>query len=163
MPFSLQSEPVGHLGRLPVHCEQCNAECCRYVGIRVSEPRDLADCDELNWYLYHKGVCIYIDEGGDWCVQVRTRCRYLARDNRCGNYQCRPQVCRDHEVRECEANPSDSETGPIFMTPEQFHRYIREHYALHGGRLRRRREPGFVTRPRRPPSGKRRPGCSLDS
>ena len=37
-----------------------------------------------------------------WYLQVHTECRELQSDNRCGIYETRPQICRDHSTVDCE-------------------------------------------------------------
>ena len=58
-------------------CRLCNAECCRYITVDLATPKDEEDWDEIKWMLLHEGVIIYVDEDGDWNVEVKTKCKFL--------------------------------------------------------------------------------------
>jgi Fe-S-cluster containining protein len=49
-------------------------------------------------------------------------CQHLLPDNRCGNYEDRPQICRDYNTDACEYDdPGVHER--LFETPEQLWEY----------------------------------------
>ena len=92
---------------VPVHpnCARCPAMCCNYVSTEIDVPTTKREIDIIRWYLMHAGVRVYCeDRTGSWFVQFLARCRFLGADNRCGIYEVRPQICRDHKVDEvCDA------------------------------------------------------------
>ena len=84
-------------------CAQClPAKCCRYFSIQIDTPRSKRDFDDLIWMIAHRQVSIYIEKR-KWFLMVHTQCRFLDTDtNRCAVYETRPEMCRDHSVKECE-------------------------------------------------------------
>ena len=53
---------------------------------------------------------------------MKTRCKYLAGDNRCRIYFNRPKICREYTTEECEYDDDWSFTK-MFETPEQIWEY----------------------------------------
>jgi uncharacterized protein len=47
------------------------------------------------------GTQAYKDEDG-WFLLVNNRCLHLEADGRCGIYETRPQICREHSNDGCE-------------------------------------------------------------
>jgi Fe-S-cluster containining protein len=83
-------------------CSRCKGStCCTYITQQIDTPRSMEDFDLLLWQISHRGIQIFKDEDG-WFVQVMNRCRHLQADGRCGIYETRPQICRDHSVDNCE-------------------------------------------------------------
>ncbi len=110
------------------NCEECDAECCRYVTTIIDAPENAADWDEIRWLLIHKGVSVYVDEDGDWNVEVPANCKYLDEETKkCGNYENRPQVCRDHGTHECEENDDAFDPDICFESEEDLDEYLKEH------------------------------------
>ncbi|MBU0615810.1 MAG: YkgJ family cysteine cluster protein [Nanoarchaeota archaeon] len=108
-----------------VLCHTCNGKCCKYITVIIDEPEDKEDWDEIKWWLLHKGVQVYLDSDDDWVVQISTRCKHLNNDNKCDNYENRPEVCREYTTEECEAN-EDEETKALFKKPEDVDKYLKE-------------------------------------
>lgn len=81
---------------LTLPCIECGAKCCRYVSVEMDRPTCKADYYTIRWYLLHRNVHVYIDHDNDWYVEFITECEALQPDHRCGAYETRPQVCRDH-------------------------------------------------------------------
>jgi len=61
----------------------------------------MEDFDMLLWQISHANTQVYKDEDG-WFLLVNNRCLHLQHDGRCGIYEKRPQVCREHTNDECE-------------------------------------------------------------
>ena len=87
-------------------CQKCDAKCCRYVALEIDKPGDPDSFENIRWYLSHKGVQVFVEEG-KWYVQIDTPCRYLDTDNRCSVYAKRPKICRTHRKDNCEATGLD--------------------------------------------------------
>ena len=106
-------------------CEECNAECCRYITCIIQTPKDEADWDEIKWMLLHEGVTVYVDKDGDWNVETLTNCKNLdEKTKKCKDYENRPHVCRDHGTHECEGNDLDKDQL-VFETPEDVDEYLK--------------------------------------
>ena len=84
-------------------CAQClPAKCCRYFSIQIDTPRSKRDFDDLIWMIAHRQVSIYIEKR-KWFLMIHTQCRFLDTDtNKCAVYETRPEMCRDHSVKDCE-------------------------------------------------------------
>ena len=85
-------------------CTECKAKCCRYVAVEIDSPTCKQGYDTVRWYLLHKNVQVYVDHGKDWFVEFATDCEVLQPDFMCGDYEARPQICREHgwPVGSCE-------------------------------------------------------------
>lgn len=84
-----------------VLCDHCAAKCCRYFALPIETPTALKDFEYIRWYLLHDGATVFIEDG-DWYLLVHTKCKHLGDDNRCMNYEDRPQICRDYSTKNCE-------------------------------------------------------------
>ena len=83
-------------------CDLCtNSKCCTYVTQEIDTPRSKYDFETLLWQVSHQGVGVYKDDDG-WYVMFDTRCTHLLPDGRCGIYETRPTVCREHSNDYCE-------------------------------------------------------------
>lgn len=84
-------------------CQDCGATCCTYITVALDDPGDdLDEWESIRWYLTRENTKVYVDEDGDWQLQIGERCRFLQDDMTCGNYDNRPQVCADHDPSDCE-------------------------------------------------------------
>ncbi len=104
-----------------VRCEDCNAECCRYVTVELAEPKEEADWDEIKWYLMHEGVIVYKDLDDEWQIEIKSKCKHL-KGTKCDIYDKRPNVCREHLTDECDANPGEF-SKVLFRKPEDVDAY----------------------------------------
>lgn len=104
-------------------CQTCPALCCNYIALEIDVPEDRADYDYIRWYLAHKNVHVYVDEG-EWHVQFFTPCEHLV-NNRCSIYNTRYNICRSYSDENCDA--SDLQ-GPdnTFRTVEEFDVWFKE-------------------------------------
>ena len=83
-------------------CGFCtNSLCCHYVTQEIDTPRSKYDYEHLLWQVSHPGVSAYKDSDG-WTLMFATTCTHLREDGRCGIYEVRPQICRDHSNDFCE-------------------------------------------------------------
>lgn len=77
-------------------CQKCRGECCKHLALQIDTPTEADDFENLKWYITHKDVKIFIDEG-DWYLEFNTTCKYLNSKNyTCNIYEKRPAVCRDY-------------------------------------------------------------------
>jgi len=86
-------------------CRRCPALCCRYIALELDTPRAPEDFDNLRWYLDHKRVSVYVQDGR-WHLCVDTPCRNLIR-NRCRIHGTKPALCQRHDPSECEFDNPD--------------------------------------------------------
>ena len=107
------------------YCRGCRSTCCRYFTVPLETPEDADDFDAMRWYILHEGVSIYVDDEGDWYVNVDAPCRALADDNRCRIYDARPDVCRDHTDEACEEHGGEYDFREHFRNEEALMAYAR--------------------------------------
>ena len=105
-----------------VLCEHCAAACCRYIALPIDKPRTRRDYDDIRWYVMHEGISVFVEEG-DWYIQIKTTCKNLQADNRCGIYQTRPEICREYEPGDCDYSTAPYEYDHFFTHPEQVETY----------------------------------------
>ena len=104
-----------------VLCSYCTALCCRYFSIHIDTPRTRKDFDNLRWFMMHGRISVYVEEG-TWYLCVYGDCQHLQSDNRCGNYENRPQICRDYSTDACEYDDPGLHER-LFETPQQMWEY----------------------------------------
>ena len=107
-------------------CKKCNGKCCNYITIQIKPPEEDIDFEELKWFLCHENIIVYIDNDGEWCVEVATKCKNIDKNNRCMIYPIRPKVCSDHKTADCEANDFEAFYKRIFTKMEDIDAYKRE-------------------------------------
>jgi len=62
---------------------------------------------------------VYKDEDG-WFLLVNNRCLHLQGDGRCGIYEQRPHICRDHTNDDCEfEGPAGADDFELFFPDYQ--------------------------------------------
>ncbi len=106
-------------------CERCDGQCCRYFALPLDTPEDRDDHDDIRWYLCHKDVTVFVEEG-DWYVNVKNACRRLSRkDHTCKIYDHRPKICRGYSHDECDFVEGDYEYDLHFTTDKQMEEYIK--------------------------------------
>ena len=106
-------------------CSKCDGHCCKYITIQIDEPEDNIDFEELKWFLCHEHIIVYIDHDNEWCVEVKTPCKFQdPKTNLCTNYEKRPTACAEHETHECEGNDEHDPYYKIkFKTSEDIDAY----------------------------------------
>jgi Fe-S-cluster containining protein len=109
---------------LAAMCAKCGGRCCTYYTVKLDEPEDGDDFDELRWFLAHEGNYIYVDEK-EWHLNVISRCRFLDEDAHCTIYDHRPEVCRSFGHKdECEFT-GEFDFEHLFMTIEELEKYAK--------------------------------------
>jgi len=88
----------------------------------IEEPTNRRDYDDIRWYVMHRGISIFVEDG-DWFIQVATKCENLLPDNRCGVYETRPEICREYEAGDCDYAGGDYHYEVQFNTPEDVERH----------------------------------------
>lgn len=104
-----------------VLCAYCTGRCCRYFALPIETPTTWEDFDHIRWYMYHGRVAVFVEEG-TWFLMVFADCEHLGEDNRCGDYEDRPQICRDYTTDDCEYD-DDSCYEKYFETGAQVGEY----------------------------------------
>ena len=109
-------------------CEMCTALCCSYITQMIDTPRSIYSFDTLLWQVAHQGVHVFKDDNG-WFLLCQTRCQFLLPDNRCGIYETRPIICREHSHEACEFDaPVDEGCELYFQTFEELDGYCRKRF-----------------------------------
>jgi Fe-S-cluster containining protein len=121
-------------------CTRCDALCCRYFALPIDKPTTPAEFDDVRWFLLHKGVSVFVEDG-EWYVSIVARCRHLRADNRCAIYPKRPRICRNYRPDRCDYRDGDYEYEHHFTTVESLEafarRYLRDKYQKNGRRKKR--------------------------
>ena len=105
-------------------CKTCISKCCRYFALELDTPKTLDDFENGRWFLAHKGISVFVDKR-KWHMEVRNKCKYLAKDNTCNVYDKRPKICKEHSNHECENVLEDFEHDYIFHDMEEFDEYLK--------------------------------------
>ena len=88
-------------------CGGCTALCCSYFALEIDTPDEPADFENLRWYIIHQDVQIFVDDE-TWYLQIFRKCTWLD-GNKCGNYENRPQICRDYTDELCGLDGPESD------------------------------------------------------
>jgi len=120
------------------YCRGCDSMCCRYFTVPLETPEDADDFDAMQWYILHEGISIYVDDEGDWYVNVDVRCRALDDDGRCRIYRRRPDICRDHTAEICERHGDEYDFREHFHNEKELMAYAREFLARREASRKRR-------------------------
>jgi len=124
-------KPAGKVKITPDNkCSFCKGStCCTYLTHQIDTPRSMEDFDLLLWQVSHFNTQAYKDEDG-WFLLVNNRCAHLQADGRCGIYEKRPQICRDHSNDECEFDgPCGADDFELFFPDYQaLDRYCRKKF-----------------------------------
>jgi Fe-S-cluster containining protein len=104
-----------------VLCSFCTALCCRYFSVPIETPTTRKDFDNLRWFMMHGHITVYVEEGV-WYLCVYGDCKHLQADNRCGNYEDRPRICREYSTDACEYDDPGLHER-LFEMPEQLWEY----------------------------------------
>ena len=114
-------------------CSYCTgSKCCTYVTQAIDTPRSKQDFDYLLWQVSHRNVRVYKDEGA-WYLLFDSPCNHLGRDGRCGIYETRPQICREHSNDYCEFDaPAEEGFELYFDGYESLLNYCRKRFKRWG-------------------------------
>ncbi len=108
-------------------CTKCTGLCCRYFALPLDTPEDWDDYDDIRWYLAHKDITIFVEDG-DWYLNVINKCRYLSeKDYKCGKYDLRPRICRGYETETCDhiSDDYDYDYEMNFTSDMQMEEYMK--------------------------------------
>ena len=129
-------------------CHDCSAKCCKYFALQIDTPKTPKDHDNIRWYLLHEHIAVWVQDG-DWYLEVRTPCKHLLPDNRCGIYHTRPQICReygwpdkDNPDDPCEYFTGNDGYDMLFETADAFDAWSKAELARREERLAKRRKGG---------------------
>ena len=50
--------------------KRCKGLCCRYFAFPIETPEDWDDYDDIRWYLAHKNVNVFVEDG-HWYLNVK--------------------------------------------------------------------------------------------
>jgi len=106
-------------------CRRCQSKCCRYFCFEIDKPDSFEEFENLRWFILHEGVSIHVDKG-DWFISINNKCKWLADDGRCINYDNRPMICREYTTDACDATGGDYQYDELFEAAEQIAAYARK-------------------------------------
>ena len=112
----MESVSLGNNG-----CKGCPALCCNGLEEAIIRPTTHQDVENLKWELYFVNTRVFI-RAKRWYKMTMGQCRYLGEDNRCSNYENRPQICRDHNPPNCEYHGDIYDV--MFQTPDELQVFI---------------------------------------
>ncbi|WP_428268380.1 hypothetical protein [Haliangium sp.] len=83
-------------------CTGCAAHCCKTLVFPGQVPSTMAALDFMRFALGFPGVEVAVSDQG-WSFVVKTTCRHLTEDNRCGVYGApeRPLLCKYYDAQSC--------------------------------------------------------------
>lgn len=110
-------------------CGMCRSSiCCTYVTQEIDTPRSIYDFDIWLWMLHHQDIQFY-KEDNSWYLKVLNRCTKLQPDGRCGIYETRPMICREHENDFCEFDETTEQGADLFFgTAADLEKYCRKKF-----------------------------------
>ncbi len=113
-------------------CADCNGKCCKYVAMEIDIPEVIEDFENIKWYVAHENIHVYIEEDGTWNIEFITKCKYLGKNNKCENYENRPEICKKYGQDECPFH-NDYEESYSFRSIEDVEKYIEDVFKKGGG------------------------------
>ena len=126
-------------------CEKCTGLCCRYFALPIETPEDWGDYDDIRWFLCHKGISVFVEDG-DWYINIKNRCKYLTNgDHRCKIYEKRPRICRGYSRRSCDMAEGEYDYELHFTSDKHMEEYMKKKFGNDvmqklGKRSRKRRK-----------------------
>jgi len=109
-------------------CVKCTGLCCRYFALPIETPEDKGDYDDIRWYLCHKNITVFVEDG-DWYINIKNKCKYLSeKDHRCMIYNNRPRICRDYRHSTCDFVEGEYDYKLHFTSAEQMEEYIKKKF-----------------------------------
>ena len=105
-------------------CKTCVSKCCRYLALEVDAPKSKSDFDNIRWFLAHRGISVFVDKK-KWYMEVKNKCKYLAKNNMCNIYDKRPDICKKHSNHECENISENFLHDFTFNNMEEFDKFLR--------------------------------------
>ena len=106
-------------------CEKCTGLCCRYFALPIETPEDRGDYDDIRWYLCHKDITVFVEDG-DWYINMNNKCKHLSKkDYRCKIYNKRPRICRQYRHKDCDFVEGEYDYELHFTSDKQMQEYIK--------------------------------------
>ena len=106
-------------------CDKCTGLCCRYFALPIETPEDWGDFDDIRWYLCHKDITVFVEDG-DWYLNVKNRCNHLTDgDYKCDIYDKRPKICRGYRTADCDLTGEDYDFELHFTNDHQMEEYMK--------------------------------------
>src|SRR4030042_4357489 len=108
-----------------VLCDKWTGVCCRYFALPIETPEDKEDYDDIRWYLCHKDITVFVEDG-DWYINIKNKCKHLfEKDYRCKIYNKRPKICRGYTIRDCDLAEGEYDYELHFTSDRQMEEYIK--------------------------------------
>ena len=116
-------------------CSFCPGwKCCTYITQEIETPRSKYDFEHLLWQISHKNINVYKDDDG-WYLMFKTECMHLQQDGRCGIYEHRPEICREHDNDFCEYDePAEKGFKLFFDSYDALRQYCKKRFKRWGQR-----------------------------
>jgi uncharacterized protein len=95
--------------------------------LEIDAPTARGDFENIRWYLSHFDTTVYVERGNHWYLHIQSPCRYLSDDGRCGIYDKRPKICREHDPAACEYD-SEYDAKLRFNTLDELDNYIEKRF-----------------------------------
>ena len=106
-------------------CDKCTGLCCRYFALPIETPEDKDDYDDIRWYLCHKDVSVFVEDG-DWYINIKNKCEHLReKDYRCKIYDKRPRICRGYKTSDCDLTEGEYDYELHFTSDRPMAEYIK--------------------------------------
>ena len=106
-------------------CDKCKGLCCRYFALPIDTPEDKDDFDDIRWYLCHRDVTVFVEDG-DWYLNIKNKCKHLTEnDHRCRIYEKRPHICRKYKHADCDYTEGEYDYDLHFTDDKQMEEYIK--------------------------------------
>lgn len=103
-PVEAVAAPAARRGYLDLvdACSGCAAHCCKTLVFPHGRPTSRKSIDYLQFVLGFPGIELGVSDG-EWQLIVRTRCRHLTAEDRCGVFGQpeRPNICRYYDASSC--------------------------------------------------------------
>ncbi|MCK5450469.1 MAG: YkgJ family cysteine cluster protein [Candidatus Omnitrophica bacterium] len=106
-----------------VGCHTCESKCCRYFGLEIDTPTVKEEFENIRWYLAHKGVTVFVEKK-KWYLEVDSKCQFLTKDRKCGIYENRPLICKEHCPSSCENALGEFDHQHTFKSMAEFDKYL---------------------------------------
>jgi Fe-S-cluster containining protein len=121
-----------------VLCDKCTALCCRYFALPIETPTTKEDYDDIRWYLCHKGITVFVEDG-DWYINIKNTCKYLADDYTCRIYKKRPRICRQYSHKDCDFTEGEYDYKLHFTNDKQISGHIRTKFDNNPSKKRKKK------------------------
>ena len=110
-------------------CSACKGStCCTYITQEIDTPSKKKDYSILLWQVSHENIHVCKDDDS-WYLLVEGRCSHLLPDGRCGIYENRPDICREHSNDYCELDaPREEGFDLYFHTYDELLKYCKKKF-----------------------------------